>query len=172
MKPFFAEQSRQDALWAEGKKWEHTPFFANAASLGHGVGCVELIHEMMTAPTVAATPRLDPLPRYTLDHGHHATNSQLLRFLLDHPALRGRLVFVPFEAPRLPGDMLGVMSGQLDHHLACVLPWNKVIHAIEGPGVVIHELADDKLTRRTLYVLRFLEVFPASPSSGSSSSSV
>ncbi|MBI5768770.1 MAG: hypothetical protein HZA93_13310 [Verrucomicrobia bacterium] len=157
MKPFFQLPSRQEALWSEAKKWEHTPFFANAASRGHGVGCVELVHELMTAPAVAAAPRLDPLPRYTLDHGHHATETQLLRFLFDHPALRGRLVFVPFESPRMPGDLLGVLSGQLDHHLACVLPWRKVIHAMENHGAVIHDLDEDKLTRRTLYVLRLLE---------------
>lgn len=155
MKPYYHSEERQQALWKEAKKWENTPFFANAASCGHGVGCVELVHELQTA--VGAAPRLDPLPRYTLDHGMHATNSQLIRFLFDHPALRGRLVFVPFEAPRLPGDMLGVLSGQLDHHLACVLPYHKVIHAMEGYGAVIHQLDDDKLTRRTLYVLRLLE---------------
>lgn len=157
MKPYFHSDERQAALWAEAKKWEGTPFFANQASCGHAVGCVNLVHEILTAPAVAAAPRLDPLPAYTLDHGMHATNSQLIRFLFDHPALQGRLVFVPLESPRLPGDMLGVLSGQLDHHLALVLPWHKVIHAMEGFGTVIHDLSDDKLTRRTLYVLRLLD---------------
>lgn len=157
MKPFFQNPDRQNALWLEAKKWEGTPFFANQASCGHAVGCVNLVHELLTAPAVAAAPRLDPLPHYTLDHGMHATDSQLLRFLFDNPALQGRLVFVPFESPKLPGDLVGVLSGQLDHHLALVLPWKKVIHAMEGFGTVIHDLADDKLTRRTLYILRLLD---------------
>jgi hypothetical protein len=156
MKPFFHSESRQAALWAEAKKWEGTPFFANQESLGHAVGCVNLVHAILTAPTVAAAPKLD-LPKYTLDHGMHATNSQLVRFLFEEPKLKGRLVFVPFESPRLPGDLIGVLSGQLDHHLALVLPWRKVIHAMEGFGTVIHDVSDDKLTRRTLWVLRLLD---------------
>lgn len=157
MKPFFQSQERREALWAEAKKWEGTPFMANNASPGYGVGCVNLVHEIMTAPAVAACQRLDPLPQYALDAGHHTTDTQLLRFLFDHAALRGRLVFVPFEAPRLPGDLLGVVSGQIDHHLVLTLPWNKVIHAIEDKGVLIHEATRDDLVRRTLYVLRVLE---------------
>lgn len=157
MKEFFKDPARQAALWAEAKKWEGTPFFANQASCGYGVGCVNLVHELFTAPAVAASPRLDPLPTYTLDHGQHATETQLLRFLFDHPKLRGRLVFVPFESPRMPGDLIGVLSGQLDHHMAVALSWNKVIHAMEDHGTVIHDVTEDKLTRRTLYVLRLLD---------------
>lgn len=157
MKPYFQPQSRRDALWIEAKKWEGTPFVANQASLGYAVGCVNLVHEIMTAPAVGACERLDPLPHYALDTGHHEPGASLLRFLFDHPALRGRLTFVPFEAPRLPGDLLGVVSGQADHHLALTLPWHKVIHAVQNYGVVIHDAGADELVRRTLYILRVLE---------------
>jgi cell wall-associated NlpC family hydrolase len=159
MKPYFEQKERQAALEAEASRWEGTPYFANAASRGHGVGCVELVHELWVA--VGAIPRLE-LPRYQTDFAHHSTQTQLLRFLLDHPALHGRLLFTPWLGRRLPGDLFGVRAGQVDHHLACALRDGRVVHAVQPSashrgGVIINREADDAFARRVLYVLRLME---------------
>lgn len=157
MKPFFASPERQAALDAEARSWDRTPYFANQASKGHAVGCVELQHEIWAAPAVRALQERLELPRYSVDFGHHATQGQLLRFLLDHPALRGRLVFVPPFGRLLPGDLLACRSGRVDHHLAQVIRWGKVIHAVENHGVIIHDHAEEKFASRVLYALRLME---------------
>lgn len=154
MKPFFASPERQAALDAEARTWKGTPYFANQASKGHGVGCVELQHELWVA--CGAIPRLD-LPRYLVDWGQHATDPQLLRFLLDHAALKGRLVFVPILDRLRPGDLLACRSGRTDHHLAQVIRWGHVVHAVENHGVIIHDHAEVKFASRVLYALRLLE---------------
>lgn len=155
MKPFFQDQARQDALEREAQLWKGTRYFANAASRGHGVGCVELQHELWLA-VGALTSRLQ-LPRYQVDYGHHATQGQLLEFLLNHEALRGRLVFVPVNGKHLPGDLFGCRSGRTDHHLSQMLPFDRVVHAVETDGVIIHDYSERKFEERVLYALRLME---------------
>lgn len=155
MKPFFQTTEKQAALWAEAQRWIGTPFFPRAASVGHGVDCVNLQHEKLVA--VGGIPRL-ALPAYTLDRAKHSTRSQLLQFLLTTPELAGRFVLVPHTAPRLPGDLLGLKSGHTDHHLAMQHLWGKVVHAVEDKGVIETPANDREIVARTLYVLRLMEV--------------
>lgn len=152
--PWFAAVERQQALWDLAKQWEGTPFFAHAESLGYGVDCVRLGHALWSG--LGAMPRLE-LPVYTLDRGKHTPRSQLLRFLLEQPALEGRLMFVPPGGKIMAGDLHGLRSGYLDHHLAMALPWGKVVHAVEDRGVIIHDIAEESFRTRVLYVLRLLE---------------
>ncbi len=154
MKPWFSAPERQDAVQQAIEAWLGTPYFANNASRGHGVGCVEFVHEVWVE--AGAIPRLS-LPRYQLDWAHHATSSQLVNFLLNDPALRGRLVFVPILGQHLPGDLLALRSGRLDHHLAVIGKWEKVAHAVEDHGVIMHNLDEPKFAHRVLYSLRLLE---------------
>jgi len=154
MKPWFQSKERQVAFETEARAWEGTPFFANAASRGHGVGCVNLVHELLVA--CGALPRL-VLPLYQTDYAHHSMRSQLLDFLLNHDALRGRFLFVPVNGKRLPGDLYGVRSGRVDHHLAAAVMWGKVVQAIEDHGVVIVNEDEESFAPRVLYVLRLME---------------
>ncbi|MFA5263050.1 MAG: hypothetical protein WC378_04440 [Opitutaceae bacterium] len=156
IRPWFQPQERQDALESAARAWEGTPYFANAASRGHGVGCVNLVHELFFEAG-AITKRIE-LPIYQTDYAHHSTQTQLLRFLMDHPDLTGRLLFVPVQGRRLPGDLFGVRSGHVDHHLACAVKWGKVAQAIEDHGVVIVDETEKTFASRILYVLRLMEV--------------
>lgn len=160
MKAWFDNAERCAALEAEALRWKGTPYAANNASCSYGVGCVELVHELWVA--VGAIPRLD-LPHYETDYAHHSTQTQLLRFLLDHEALRGRLLFTPFLGRRMPGDLFGVRTGQVDHHLACALRDGRVVHSVQPSGshqggVVINRDGDEPFAKRVLYVLRLMEV--------------
>lgn len=157
MKPFFRLPERQRALEGAARRWEGTPYFANSESLGHGVGCVNLWRALFAE--VGAIPADLALPIYKTDHAHHSTESQLLRFFLEHDFFRGRMMFVPVNDPhpRLPGDLYGVRSGRADHHLAGQVLWGKVAQATEDNGVIIVEDTHTKFLPRVLYVLRLLE---------------
>ena len=155
MRPFFDSKDRADAFWREAKSWEGTPYFANACSRGHGVGCVNLINALFAGSGALAAPL--ELPAYQTDFAHHSTDTQLLRFLLEHPALRGRLLFVPLKGKRMVGDLYGVRSGRLDHHLAAYAGFGKIVQAVEDHGVIISPEDDTKFAARVLYVLRYME---------------
>lgn len=152
---FFNSNPRIDALAADARAWLGTPFFPHAASLGHGVDCVNLVHELLSG--AGAIPRV-VLPDYALDRAKHAGGSQLLTFLLTHPDLAGRFELVPFGHLRRPGDLLGLLCGRADHHLALVMPFAQCIHAVDTVGVVMADLADPRIEDRVVYVLRPLEI--------------
>ncbi|HEY0966922.1 MAG TPA: hypothetical protein VGD88_06005 [Opitutaceae bacterium] len=154
MRPFFQAPPCQHRLWDSLKGWLGTPFFAHAASRGAGVDCVNLIHEVLVE--IDAIPRLQ-LPGYSLDHARHSTYPQLLLFLLTTPEIAGRFVMVPPAERLMAGDLIGIKSGRVDHHLAIVTPYAEIVHAVEGDGVIRTPLNDKKLTARTLYVLRLME---------------
>lgn len=154
MRPWFHSEERRAALWTEQERWIGTPFFPRAASIGRGVDCVHLQHEILSA--IGAIPRLT-LPSYAIDRGKHCARSQLIVFLMTTEGLAGRLVFVPPSKPKLPGDLIGLRSGRADHHLASVDPWEHAVHAVEDAGVVRTPLNDAELMGRVLYVLRLME---------------
>ena len=157
MRPYFHDRDRAQHLWAAQKEWLGTPFFAHAASKGHAVDCVNLVHEILV--DVGAIARLQ-LPAYSLDHAKHSTHPQLLLFLLTNPELRGRFVMVPAAAGLIAGDLLGIKSGRVDHHLGVVNPYDELVHATEEAGVIRTALNDSKLVARTLYALRLMEETP------------
>lgn len=154
LRAFFSIDKRCAALDAEARLWLGTRFVASNCSRGHAVDCVRYAHALMRA--TGAFPEL-VIPDYTLDHARHSTHSQLLHFLLDEPVLAGRFVFAPAHGPRMPGDLYGLRSGHADHHIAVHLPWDKVTHAVEDHGVIIHEANDERFLKRVLYVLRVME---------------
>jgi len=159
MKAWFDNPERCAALEREAQRWKDTPYSANNASCGFGVGCVELVHELWVA--VRAIPRLE-LPHYETDYAHHSTQTQLLRFLLEHEALKGRLLFVPVLGARMPGDIPALRAGMVDHHLSCRLRDGRVVHSVQPNGghlggVVINREDDAKFAQRIVYVLRLME---------------
>lgn len=154
-KPYFSIAARASALDAEARSWLGTPFLAGNCVRGRAVDCVRYAAAIMRA--AGAFPALT-LPDYALDHAKHTTHSQLLHYLLDEPALAGRLTFAPVHGPRLPGDLYGLRSGHADHHIAVHLPWDQVTHAVETHGVIIHEAGEEDFRKRILYVMRPLDV--------------
>lgn len=160
MKPYFIDSARQQALDAEARTWEGTPFFRHGASKGPrgGVDCVMLAHELMVS--AGAMTRETDFPDYSLDHAKHSTQSIMLRWILDLPQFAGRCVMVPVHATPLPGDLVALKSGFTDHHLAVVVAFGQVVHAVEKHGVIIHDVDDPDFRRRVLYILRLLERRP------------
>ncbi len=156
MKPFFSTPERQEKVDTIARSWIGTPFFQGSACRGKrgGVDCVRLAMEIMAE---AGVMEREPLPDYTLDYAHHSMNSMLLRWILDCPQFAGRVCMVPPAGKIMPGDLFGLRSGRVDHHLAVAAKWNMVIHAVENVGVICHDFVEKKFTARILYVLRFFE---------------
>jgi hypothetical protein len=154
-KHYFRTSERVAALVNEVRTWDGTPFFARAAVRGEkgGVDCVNYCHEIMVA--TGAMQRAS-LPDYALDYAHHHPDSQLLRWLLDCPQLRGKLRLTPPACNHLPGDIIAIRSGMTDHHLAIVMPGDMVTHAIEDHGPVWHPLSQASFRERILYSFRIL----------------
>ncbi|EIQ01643.1 hypothetical protein OpiT1DRAFT_00215 [Opitutaceae bacterium TAV1] len=159
MKPYFHDEARRRALDADARSWVGTPFFRRGASKGPrgGVDCVMLAHELMVA--AGAMTRETVFPGYSLDHAKHSTRSVMLRWILDLPQFAGRCVMVPVYEPPMPGDLVALKSGFSDHHLAVVIDFGQVVHAVERRGVIIHDIAETAFRGRVLYVLRLMEVF-------------
>ncbi|AHF90214.1 hypothetical protein OPIT5_08385 [Opitutaceae bacterium TAV5] len=157
MTPWFQKKERQDALEAAADAWAGTPFVAHSATRGPqgGVDCVHLAHELMAG--AGAMERATLPPDYSLDHAHHSTSTMLLRWILDCPQLAGRVAMIPPQGRILPGDLYGLRSGRVDHHLAIALRDGQIVHAVAGRGVLIHGASDRKFQERILYVLRIFE---------------
>jgi hypothetical protein len=154
MKPFFHDPARIRLLDTEAARWEGTPFFKNSASPGRGADCVRYAHALLHA--AGALPPV-AVPHYARDHGRPAPRSPRLRFILAEDALAVRLTFTPPAMPRLPGDLYALRAGMTDHHLAVHLSGDRLTHALEHHGVVIHPADDPRFQSRILYILRPVE---------------
>ena len=154
MRPWFQSRERQEALWDLGQCWVGTPFFERGASNGHGVDCLNLLYEIFWE-----LKAIEPfeLPHYSMDQSYHSADQVLIRFLMTEPMLRGRLVFVPFESPKMPGDIIGGKLGYTDYHLGLMQLWGKVLHALPTQGVILQNITEKRVSKRILYILRLME---------------
>lgn len=158
-RPYFHNApERTTALEAAARSWLGTPFRPNTAISGPdgGVDCVNYIHEVCVAVGVI---QRQSLPNYTLDHARHSPHSLLLRWLLNATDDSGgkHLILVPPLGRLIPGDLLAIRTGMLDHHLAIVLRDGQCAHAIEGTGPVLHTCEHPSFMERVLYVARIME---------------
>lgn len=154
--PWFNIPTRQKLLWSAAKMWEGTPFFAHSESCGFGVDCVRYIRALYYGVGAIGNDIL--LPAYSIDGGHHLDCSPLVAFIKQHPTLGPRFVDVALDAAPIPGDLLTVRSGRHPYHLAVRLPWDKVTHATQAKGVVIHDEIEPAFSKRVVGVLRLMEV--------------
>jgi cell wall-associated NlpC family hydrolase len=156
MQPYFHPADRIENLDTIARSWEGTPFFAFAATRGPqgGVDCVRLAQEIMVEAGAVAR---EPLPEYTMDYARHTPRSALLRWLLASPSLAGRMELVPPTGKLRPGDVLALKSGRADHHLAIMIKWGQVVHAVEDVGAITHDAADPRFTSRVVYAFRIFE---------------
>jgi cell wall-associated NlpC family hydrolase len=153
---FHNHPERVAALEAAARSWLGTPFRAHTAIPGPhgGVDCVHYIQEVCVATGLI---QRQPLPDYTLDHARHSPHSLLLRWLMDATAPGLLLILVPPPGRLIPGDLLAIRTGMLDHHLAIMLSDGQCAHAIEGSGPVLHPCGHPSFMARVLYVARIIE---------------
>jgi cell wall-associated NlpC family hydrolase len=140
------------------RSWKDTPFHIGCRARGPhgGVDCVNFIHAVLSE---CGLPIPSDLPSYSLDRGSNSTNSQLLRWVLDHQDASSNhaLLLVPPQGRIIPGDLFALRTGIVDHHLAIALLGGEVAHAIRDTGVVIHSQNHPRFQENILYVLRLFE---------------
>ena len=144
MKPWYRVKERQEALTAELKSWEGTPFTARMAVKGVGVDCIRFAHAVNQA-VGACGPVV--WPRYkTVSIG-----DKYLRLLCDsiEASANVRAIWTRSEDgpdPDLaifrPGDLLIISSGQSWHHTGIYENWPWFWHCLRGKKVQRNRIDD------------------------------
>lgn len=137
MKPYYNSQARWDALELEAAKWERTPFRHRWAIPGKGVDCVNLVQELLAETSYW---KRQDLPDYPEDFGSHSDSSVLLEAFRKLPAFKRAFAEISLEEvepclrPRfiLPGDVVSVLIGRVEHHSGIALPDGSLFHVFRG----------------------------------------
>lgn len=142
--PYFARPERIEALVAEARSWEGTPFKSNAAIKGAGVSCHLLITSIMEA-TGAWGPRDWPMGNPW--HSQASRDSIIEPFLDSMPEVRDCT-----DEEAAPGDILGFHLLGCLHHVGIALPERMMVHSVRHHGVCIDPMEDPtwgkRLTRK------------------------
>ena len=112
--------------------WVGTPYVTGAALRGCGADCVGLVRGLYRETTGRELP---PPPGWRRDWA-----SGPGRPLVD--AARRHLEPIPLEEAR-PGDVIGFRMGRLGRlaHCGVLVEGGRVVHAVEGVGVIVARLA-------------------------------
>lgn len=146
---------QQVLLIAVARSWIGTPFDKGQAVRGVGVDCVRLAAEIYLRLGVIS--EFDP-PPYHLDGGNHLDRSQVLEYLQAH----GDFHPVPgwwSQRPAeqwdvLPGDLLVMKIGRVEHHVGVVIDPPRFVHALASHGVIESTFMDPTYRSRVTAVYR------------------
>ena len=119
-----AQAARRTVVIAEAMAWLSTPWHHAARVRGAGVDCGLFLAAVYEAAGVA--PHIEP-DQYPADWMLHTSQE----ILLDQVQAYAHEV----AAPR-PGDIALWQIGRTWSHAAIVVAWPRVIHALQGVGVV------------------------------------
>ena len=125
----------------EAQSWIGTPFVPRARVKRAGVDCTNLALACFQGAGIV--PDSVQLPKkYPMDGGHHLALSWVEEFI----EKSGLFVLIP-GAKTQPGDLLALRLSLVSHHVAMVLPNDRIIHALETQGVVEGSLRDPSIRR-------------------------
>jgi cell wall-associated NlpC family hydrolase len=137
------------ALEAAAASWAGTPFCENSRVKGVGVSCHFACSEIYME--AAWLPRVD-VPEGPRDWGRSQARSLIEEwiagsgyFILAGPS-RSYAIF--------PGDLLGFRVGTTLHHVAIALQGGRIVHAVNGHGVVIAPCIPDAWRKRLVRIWR------------------
>lgn len=134
-----AQESRQ-ALVSEALTWLGTPYHASGNVKGAGTNCAQFIYG--AAKNAGVLPPGAPPPRwYTPQLATHSREERLIAYLQSYGAREttGREV--------RPGDVVVYRSGQAHGHIALVVAWPMIIHALAPAGCQLGGIDDGQLGR-------------------------
>jgi cell wall-associated NlpC family hydrolase len=124
------------------RAWVGTPFRANSAAKGAGGGVC--CHLLVVAIYAEAGLDLRPVPDGPPLHARFNKKSIMEPWLDACPKVNRRAAIAEAKA----GDLLGFYIGEAIHHIAVMLPGDRIVHAIHGAGVVINPLKDPTWSER------------------------
>ena len=132
-----AQESRQ-ALVQEALTWRRTPYHASGNVKGVGTNCAQFIYG--AAKNAGVFPPGTPEPRwYTPQLATHSREERLIGYLLAYGAREIA------EHEVRPGDVVVYRSGQAHGHIALVVEWPTIIHALAPAGCQLGNVDDGQL---------------------------
>lgn len=149
MKPFFADNARQELLRQVATSWKGTPFVPHASVKGAGVDCVHL-----AAQIYVESGHLDTyqFASYTMDGGHHNALSQVTAWLDASPR------FIKGVYPVLAGDLICFRIGKVIHHVGIAVSERNFVHVTRGGVVSLARIDDTTWLKRLAGVYRPVEL--------------
>lgn len=116
--------------------WRGTPFVPNSATKGAGACCHRLMGKIYAE--AGWVPDLE-LPAGPATAPRYSNTSPILEWL------RGDgqkwVEEIPTESAA-PGDMILIRTGHIPHHLAMLLPGERMVHVTHGAGVEVRPVFD------------------------------
>lgn len=130
------------------QNWIGTPFRANSRTCGPdgGVCCHFLVAELYSVIGID----LSGAPKGPPGHARFNRESIMEPWLDACPAFQR----LPAGAEPEAGDLVGFRIGSAIHHLAIVLPGERIVHALDRLGVSINPLHDPTWSDRIAAVWR------------------
>jgi len=131
---------------AEARRWVGTPYLHQASTRGAGCDCLGLARGIWRALHGAEA---GPIPAYTPFWGETGRREVLLE------ALRARMIGIPPDLAA-PGALLvfRMAPGRLAKHCGILIEGGRMIHAMQGAGV-IETGCDRSWRRRTVAAFLF-----------------
>ncbi len=134
-----SQESRQ-ALVQEALTWLGTPYHASGQVKGAGTNCAQFIYG--AAKNAGVFPSGTPEPRwYTPQLATHTRDERLIGYLHSYGARE-----IAEDAVQ-PGDVVVYRSGQAHGHIALIVSWPTIIHALAPAGCQLGNVADGQLGR-------------------------
>jgi len=155
---YFDDKERAATLAKALAARRGTPFRHGMRQIGTGYDCWNLVADVY-AEAGLDTSILRDAPRGSLNWGRFHEDSAILRFFMDSPELRARLVRREPETEIMAGDILAIHQGRCCNHLAiaesATVGWHVQrggtvssfsIRALRGSGMLhaIFRLKDDQ----------------------------
>jgi cell wall-associated NlpC family hydrolase len=154
MKKFYATEERILSLRFHAGEMVDTPFAHNAMVPGAGVDCV---HVNAWAYLKSGFLKSFNPPRYALDSGLHARESQLLAWFYGHREFLSLEDGQPLLSKVLCGDSICFNLGLSEHHVGLMLDDKKFVHVLPHRRVIVSSLEERYYARRITAVYRPIE---------------
>jgi len=138
-------KANQPALLQEVASWIGTPFHDHAGIKGAGVDCVHLALRIYQA--TGFLPEGLVFPDYTLDGGHHQTESKVIAFVEGLGRFAAQSV-KPATADWCPGDLLGFTIGKVVHHVGVAVDNLRFVHVLQSNRVAFSSVLDSTWIKR------------------------
>ena len=129
----------RERICTVAREWVGTPFFPHG-SKRHGADCVGVL--LGIYQEAGLVPADVQFPKYDLGGGEHLANSLVIQWLSSCPWV------VAKSLPALPGDIVTIRLGRVDHHVMLVLENNELLHSIRRYGCCIADMRDSTYAKR------------------------
>lgn len=153
MKIFYDSPEIVQSLRFHAAEIVGTPFAYRAMVPGAGMDC---IHAAAWVYLKTGFFKDFNPPKYALDSGSHAKDSQVLKWLDENPQFSKLKIDDGFTLRA--GDLLCINARLVEHHVGLMLDDSKFVHVLPNRRVVISSLNESYYLRRVTAVYRPIRI--------------